>query len=155
ATFGGRNWTTFTALVLLVPTVATIVLLANPGMPLWTYLVCAALTGCGGANYAASLRNVNAFYPHRLKGRALGLDAGIGNLGVAIVQVMGLVVLAVAGHQQPYWVCAVYLVLLAVVAIAAALFMDNLEHGTEVATFRSVVFEPDTLVLALLYVGTS
>src|SRR5579875_954211 len=36
----------------------------------------------------------------------------------------------------------------------AALFMDNLEHGIEVATLRSVMFEPDTWVLALLYVGT-
>ncbi|WP_081967963.1 MFS transporter [Mycobacterium kyorinense] len=154
ATFGGRNWTTFAALVLLIPTVGTIVLLENPGLPLWTYVICAALTGCGGANYAASLANVNAFYPHRLKGSALGLSAGIGNLGVAIVQVVGLVVLAVAGNRQPYWVCAVYLVLLAVVAIAAALFMDNLEHGIEVATLRSVMFERDTWVLALLYVGT-
>lgn len=154
ATFGGRNWTTFSAAVLLIPTGGTIVLLANPGLPLWTYAVCAALTGCGGANYAASLANVNAFYPHRLKGSALGLSAGIGNLGVATVQVVGLLVIAVAGDRQPYWVCAVYLVLLAVVAIAAALFMDNLEHGIEVATMRSVMFERDTWVLALLYVGT-
>jgi NNP family nitrate/nitrite transporter-like MFS transporter len=119
AAFGGRNWTVFSALILLIPTVGTIVLLANPGLPLWTYVVCAALTGCGGANYAASLANVNAFYPQRLKGSALGLCAGIGNLGVAAVQVVGLVVLAVAGNRQPYWVCAVYLVLLAVVALAA------------------------------------
>lgn len=154
ARFNGRNWTTFAALVLLIPAVGTIVLLANPGLPLWMYVVCAALTGCGGANYAASLANVNAFYPQRLKGFALGVTAGIGNLGVAGVQVVGLVALAVAGNRQPYWVCAVYLLLLVVVAIAAALFMDNLEHGIEVATMRSVLFERDTWVLATLYVGT-
>jgi MFS transporter, NNP family, nitrate/nitrite transporter len=154
ATFGGRNWTTFSALVLLIPTVGTIVLLANPGLPLWPYVVCAALTGCGGANYAASLANVNAFYPQRLKGSALGLGAGVGNLGVAMVQVVGLAVLALAGNRQPYWVCAFYLVLLAVVAIAAALLMDNLEHGIEVGTMRSILFQRDTWVLALLYVGT-
>lgn len=154
ARFGGRNWTTFAALVLLIPTVGTIVLLANPGLPLWPYVVCAALTGCGGANYSASLANVNAFYPQRLKGSALGLNAGVGNLGVAGVQVVGLLVIALAGDRRPYWVCAVYLVLLVLVAIAAAVFMDNLEHGIEVATMRSVVFEPDTWVLALLYVGT-
>ncbi|UQX12734.1 MFS transporter [Candidatus Mycobacterium methanotrophicum] len=153
-TFGGRNWTTFAALVLLIPTVGTIVLLANPALPLWTYVVCAALTGCGGANYAASLTNVNAFYPLRLKGSALGIVAGIGNLGVAIVQVVGLLVLAVAGNRQPYWVCAIYLVLLAVVAVAAALFMDNLECGTPMNSMRMIMFERDTWVLALLYVGT-
>ena len=37
ATFGGRNWTAFSAFVLLIPTVGTVVLLANPGLPLWPY----------------------------------------------------------------------------------------------------------------------
>src|SRR5579884_2257689 len=51
AKFGGRNWTMFSTLVLLIPTVGTIVLLANPGLPLWPYLLCAALTGLGGGTY--------------------------------------------------------------------------------------------------------
>jgi NNP family nitrate/nitrite transporter-like MFS transporter len=45
ATFGGRNWTVFSAFVLLIPTVGTMWLLAHPGLPLWPYLVCAALSG--------------------------------------------------------------------------------------------------------------
>ncbi|OIN79240.1 NarK/NasA family nitrate transporter [Mycobacterium malmoense] len=154
AAFGGRNWTVFSAFVLLIPTVGTIVLLANPGLPLWPYLVCAALTGLGGGNYAASLANVNAFYPERLKGAALAVNAGVGNLGVAVIQLVGLLVLATAGHEAPYWVCAVYIVLLAVVGIAAALFMDNLHHGTEVNTMRSILFERDTHVISLLYICT-
>ena len=44
ARFGGRNWTVFSAFVLLIPTVATMWLLAHPGLPLWPFLVCAALT---------------------------------------------------------------------------------------------------------------
>ncbi|MGH3969782.1 MAG: MFS transporter, partial [Mycobacterium sp.] len=103
ATFGGRNWTVFSIVTLLIPTVGAVALLSHPGLPLWSYLVCAALTGCGGANYAASLTNTNAFYPHRRKGLALGLNAGAGNLGVAMIQLMGLLVLAVAGHRAPYW----------------------------------------------------
>jgi MFS transporter, NNP family, nitrate/nitrite transporter len=154
AAFGGRNWTTFSAFVLLVPTVGTIVLLANPGLPLWTYVVCAALTGLGGGNYAASLANVNAFYPQRLKGAALAINAGVGNLGVAVIQLVGLLVLATAGHQAPYWVCAVYLVLLAIVGIAAAMFMDNLDHGIEVNHMRSILFERDTYAISLLYICT-
>jgi NNP family nitrate/nitrite transporter-like MFS transporter len=154
AAFGGRNWTTFSAFVLLIPTVATVVLLANPGLPLWPYVVCAALTGLGGGNYAASLANVNAFYPQRLKGAALAINAGVGNLGVAVIQLVGLLVLATAGHEAPYLVCAVYLVLLAIAGIAAALFMDNLDHGIEVDTMRSVVFERDTYVISLLYICT-
>ncbi len=104
--FGGRNWAVFSSFVLLVPTVGAIVLLAHPGLPLWPYLVCAALTGLGGGNYAASLAIAEAFYPQRLKGFALGLTGGIANLGSAGIQAVGLVVLATAGHGSPYWVCA-------------------------------------------------
>ncbi|MEB3984372.1 NarK/NasA family nitrate transporter [Mycobacterium sp. 663a-19] len=154
AALGGRNWTMLSAFALLLPTVGTVVLLANPGLPLWPYVVCAALTGLGGGNYAASLANVNAFYPQRLKGAALATNAGVGNLGVAGIQLVGLLALATAGHRAPYLVCAVYLVLLAVVGIAAALFMDNLDHGIEVNTMRSVLLERDTYVISLLYICT-
>jgi NNP family nitrate/nitrite transporter-like MFS transporter len=154
AKFGGRNWTTFSAFVLLIPTVGTIVLLANPGLPLWPFVLCAALTGLGGGNYAASLANVNAFYPQRLKGTALAINAGVGNLGVAVIQLIGLLVLATAGHQAPYWVCAVYLVLLTIVGIAAALFMDNLDHGVEPNHMRSILFDRDTWAISMLYICT-
>jgi NNP family nitrate/nitrite transporter-like MFS transporter len=157
ATFGGRNWTAFSAFVLLIPTVGTILLLANPGLPLWPYVACAALTGLGGGNYAASLANVNAFYPQRFKGAALAVNAGVGNLGVAVIQLVGLLVLVTAGHQAPYWVCALYLVLLVVVGTAAALFMDNLDRGIQgiqANTMRSVLFERDTYVISLLYICT-
>jgi MFS transporter, NNP family, nitrate/nitrite transporter len=154
ATFGGRNWTAFSAFVLLIPTGGTVVLLANPGLPLWPYVVCAALTGLGGGNYAASLANVNAFYPQRLKGTALAINAGVGNLGVAVIQLVGLLALATAGHEAPYWVCAIYLVLLAIVGIAAALFMDNLDHGVEVNHMRSILFDRDAWVISLLYICT-
>jgi NNP family nitrate/nitrite transporter-like MFS transporter len=154
AAFGGRNWTTFSAFVLLIPTAGTIVLLANPGLPLWPFVLCAAMTGLGGGNYAASLANVNAFYPQRLKGGALAVNAGVANVGVAVIQLVGLLVLATAGHEAPYWVCAVYLVLLTLVGIAAALFMDNVNHGTRLNTMRSILFERDTHVISLLYIAT-
>ena len=153
--FGGRNFTIFSALVLMVPAVATIVILANPGQPLWVYLVCAALAGFGGGNFASSMTNINAFYPQRLKGWALGLNAGGGNLGVPAVQLVGLLVIAWAGDRQPYWVCAIYLVLLAVAALGAVLFMDNLEGpGVDVASMRAAVADRDTWMIALLYIGT-
>ncbi len=154
AAFGGRNWTTFSAFVLLIPTAGTIALLANPGLPLWLFVLCAAVTGLGGGNYAASLANVNAFYPQRLKGAALAVNAGVANLGVALIQLVGLLVLATAGHQAPYLVCGMYLVLLVAVGIAAALFMDNINHGTQLSTMRSILFERDTHVISLLYIAT-
>ena len=155
ARFGGRNWTMFSALVLLIPTIGTMLLLAHPGLPLWPYLVCAALAGLGGGNFASSMTNINAFYPQRLKGAALALNAGGGNLGVPVVQLVGLVVIAAVGNGQPYWVCAIYLVLLAIAGIGAALFMDNLQdYRIEMSTMRAVLSERHTWVIALLYIGT-
>ncbi|MEB3020312.1 MFS transporter [[Mycobacterium] crassicus] len=152
AKFGGRNWAMFSSLILLVPTIGTLLLLVNPGQPMWMYLVCAALTGLGGGNYAASLANVDAFYPQRLKGGALGLCGGIGNLGVAAIQLVGLLVLATVGNTKPYLVCAIYLVLLAIVGIGAALRMDNLDHGMEeVGGIRSILSVADSWIIAALY----
>ena len=155
ARFGGRNWAVFSSLVLLIPTAGAIFLLANPGLPLWPYLVCAALTGLGGGNYAASLANVEAFYPQRRKGFALGLTGGISNLGSAAIQAVGLVVLATAGHEAPYWVCAVYLALLAIAGVGAALFMNNLSHAIEAGHVRSVLKVADSWGIAVLYLCCS
>ena len=155
ATFGGRNWTVFSAFVLLIPTVGTMWLLANPGLPLWPYLLCAALAGFGGGNFASSMTNINAFYPQRLKGWALGINAGGGNIGVPMVQIIGLLVIATAGNEQPYWVCAFYLVALAVAGIGAALYMDNLEqHKIDLTSMGAILKERDTWVISLLYIGT-
>ncbi|WP_198938726.1 NarK/NasA family nitrate transporter [Mycobacterium sp. NS-7484] len=155
ATFGGRNWTVFSAFVLLIPTVGTMVLLANPGLPLWPYLLCAALAGFGGGNFASSMTNINAFYPQRLKGWALGLNAGGGNIGVPVIQLVGLLVIATAGNRSPYWVCAIYLVALAIAGIGAALYMDNLEqHKIDLSAMKAILTERDTWVIALLYIGT-
>ncbi|WP_343600001.1 nitrate/nitrite transporter [Mycobacterium sp.] len=154
STFGGRNWTVGSIVVLMVPTAGAIALLAHPGLPLWPYLVCAALCGLGGANYAASMTNTNAFYPQRVKGTALGFNAGAGNLGVPMIQLVGLIVIALAGNRQPYWVCGLYLALLTAVALGAARYMDNLEHATDLSHLRAILSHTDTWVLALLYLGT-
>jgi MFS transporter, NNP family, nitrate/nitrite transporter len=155
ARFGGRNWMVFSSLVLLIPTVGTILLLANPGQPLWMYLVCAALTGMGGGNFSAAVANVNVFYPQRLKGAALGIAGGGGNIGVPVIQIVGLVVLATAGNRQPYWVCAIYLVLLSVAALGSALFLDNVELPRgEHKPMRAALAQRDTWVLAVLYIAT-
>ena len=156
--FGGRNWTIFSSLVLLVPTAGTMVLLAHPGLPLGPYLVCAALTGLGGGNYSASLAKVDGLYPQRLKGFALGLTGGIANLGSAAIQAVGLVVLATAGHEAPYLVCAIYLVLLSIGGVGAALFMDNIvahRAGMSVANVRSVLKVPDSWGISFLYLCAS
>lgn len=153
--FGGRNWAVLSTLVLVIPTAGTIALLADPGRPLWMYLVCAALTGLGGGNCASALADVERFYPQRLKGLALGLTGGIGNLGVAGIQLVGLLVLAAAGGRRPYWVCAIYLLLLAIASVGAALRMDNLSHGGQQAgSVRAILAVPDTWTISVLYCAT-
>ena len=155
AAFGGRSWTVFSAFVLVIPTAGTLWLLAHPGLPLWPFLLCAALAGFGGGNFASSMTNINAFYPQRLKGWALGLNAGGGNIGVPMIQLVGLLVIATAGNRAPYWVCAVYLVALAVAGVGAALYMDNLTpHKVDTGAMKAILAQRDTWVISLLYVGT-
>jgi NNP family nitrate/nitrite transporter-like MFS transporter len=125
ARFGGRTWTCVSALLLLVPMLAAAAVL-TPGVSYRTLLVVAALAGVGGGNFASSMANINSFYPQRLKGRVLGLNAGGGNIGVAVVQLLGLAVLATAGKGHPRVLLGIYLPLIVIAALCAALFMDNL-----------------------------
>ncbi|MFE4023646.1 nitrate/nitrite transporter [Streptomyces sp. NPDC059101] len=154
ARFGGRNWTVFSALLLVVPAVAAAVAM-RPGTSYGEFLAVAALAGVGGGNFASSMTNINSFYPLRKKGWALGLNAGGGNLGVPVVQLLGLLVIGTAGAARPRLVLAVYLPLIVLAALLAALRMDNLapvanDTGAAVEAAR----DRHTWVMALLYVGT-
>ncbi|NLU81956.1 nitrate/nitrite transporter [Rhodococcus sp. HNM0569] len=155
ARFGGRNWTVFSAIALLVPTILTLVLMLNPGASYATFLVVAAFAGVGGGNFASSMTNINAFYPQRLKGWALGLNAGGGNIGVPVIQIVGLLVIATVGNTDPWIVCAVYLVAIAVAAVGAALFMDNLENQTaDLSAMGKALRFRESWILSFLYIGT-
>jgi MFS transporter, NNP family, nitrate/nitrite transporter len=156
AKFGGRNWTVFSALALLVPTVLTLYFMAHPATTSYTtFMIVAAVAGFGGGNFASSMTNINAFYPQRLKGWALGLNAGGGNIGVAMIQIVGLLVIAAVGNRSPHWVCAVYLVLAACAALGAALFMDNLTNQrTNARSMIEVLAHRDSWLIAILYIGT-
>jgi nitrate/nitrite transporter NarK len=117
--------------------------------------VLAAITGLGGGNFASSMTNINSFYPQRLKGWALGLNAGGGNLGVAAVQLVGLVVLATAGATHPRYLLGIYIPLIVVAALGAALTMDNLSQvRNEKRALRDVCKDPHTWVMSFLYIGT-
>ncbi|MFJ9853504.1 nitrate/nitrite transporter [Streptomyces sp. NPDC101150] len=154
ARFGGRNWTVFSALLLLVPTGAA-ALVMTPGTSYTTFLVVAALTGVGGGNFASSMTNINSFYPLRKKGWALGLNAGGGNIGVPVIQLLGLLVIGTAGAAQPRLVLGVYVPLIVAAAVLAALFMDNLAPVTnDTGAAVEAAKERHTWVMALLYVGT-
>jgi NNP family nitrate/nitrite transporter-like MFS transporter len=152
--FGGRNWTVFSASLLLVPAVLAAFLI-KPGVSYSTLMILAAVAGVGGGNFASSMTNINAFYPNRLKGWALGINAGGGNLGVAAVQLVALFVLAAFGTGHPGLVAGIYIPLIVIAALCAAFYMDNLTQArTEKRAMRDATREPHTWIMSLLYIGT-
>ncbi|QKG18979.1 nitrate/nitrite transporter [Actinomadura verrucosospora] len=154
ARFGGRNWTIVSASLLLVPAVLAAFLI-KPGVSYSTLLILAAVAGVGGGNFASSMANINAFYPQRLKGWALGVNAGGGNVGVAVVQLVGLAVLATAGKGHPGLVAGIYIPFIVLAALGAALFMDNLSQvRNEKRAMRDVCKDGHTWIMSLLYIGT-
>jgi NNP family nitrate/nitrite transporter-like MFS transporter len=154
ARFGGRNWTVFSASLLLLPCILAAVAL-KPGVSYSTLMAVAAVAGVGGGNFASSMANINAFYPERLKGAALGLNAGGGNIGVAAVQLIGLLVLATAGIAHPRLILAVYIPLVVLAALGAALAMNNLNHmRNDKRAMRDVAKGAHTWIVSVLYIGT-
>ncbi|MDX3534081.1 NarK/NasA family nitrate transporter [Streptomyces sp. MB09-01] len=154
ARFGGRNWTVFSALMLLAPTVAALVVM-EPGTSYGTFLLVAALTGVGGGNFASSMTNINAFFPLRKKGWALGLNAGGGNIGVPVVQLAGLLVIATAGATHPRLLLGAYIPLIVLAAVLAAVRMDNLAPvRNDTGAVREALKDAHTWIMSFLYIGT-
>ncbi|MCC0071091.1 MAG: MFS transporter [Rhodobacteraceae bacterium] len=84
--FGGRLWTTLSTASLLLPAIGIGYAVQNPETPYFIFLVLALLCGLGGANFASSMANIGYFFPKAEKGHALALNAGLGNLGVSVMQ---------------------------------------------------------------------
>jgi NNP family nitrate/nitrite transporter-like MFS transporter len=154
ARFGGRNWTIISAAMLLLPTVAALIVM-KPGTSYTTFMLVAVLTGVGGGNFSSSMTNINSFFPLRKKGWALGLNAGGGNIGVPVVQLVGLLVIATAGAGQPRLLLAVYIPLIVVAAVLAAVFMDNLAPvKNDTGAAKESVQDTHTWIMSFLYIGT-
>ncbi|WP_316744115.1 nitrate/nitrite transporter [Streptomyces sp. MK7] len=152
AVFGGRNWTIISAGLLLVPTVAAFTVM-EPGTSFSTFLWVGLLAGIGGGNFASSMTNINAFFPMRRKGWALGLNAGGGNVGVATIQLVALAVIGASGG--PRVLLGIYIPLIVVAAVLAALFMDNLatvKNDTGAAV--DAAKDAHTWIMSFLYIGT-
>lgn len=85
---GGRNSIFLTTALLMVPAIGTGIALQDKSTPLWVFQLLALLSGIGGGNFACSMSNISTFFPKRLQGTALGLNAGLGNFGVTTMQVL-------------------------------------------------------------------
>ena len=142
---GGRNVIFTSTALLIIPAVGTGLALQDVNTPYMTFAVFAALSGFGGGNFASSMSNISYFFPKRVQGTSLGLNAGIGNLGVGVMQkvipwVVGFFLFAaidqngtlvkdvpLAGIQNAGWV---WVPVLALSAIAAFFGMNNVITGT-------------------------
>lgn len=85
---GGRNTTFLTVSLLMLPAAGAGFALQNPDAPLWHFQLLALLSGLGGGNFASSMSNISFFFPKRIQGYALGMNAGLGNFGVTTMQIL-------------------------------------------------------------------
>lgn len=142
---GGRNVVFTTTALLLIPAIGVGFALSDQNTSYLTFAVLALLSGFGGGNFASSMSNISYFFPKKVQGTSLGLNAGIGNLGVGVMQklipwVMGIFLFSavasngdvvtnepLAGLQNAGWV---WVPLLVIAAIAAFFGMNNVITGT-------------------------
>jgi MFS transporter, NNP family, nitrate/nitrite transporter len=129
-------------------------------------LLISALAGLGGGNFASSMANISFFYPDRMKGWALGLNAAGGNIGVSTVQLLVPILMGfgiISLYQATPTAAGIYLqnaglmwlVPLVIAVSGAVLFMNNLSSAR--STFKDqlvIVRRKHTWIMSYLYIGT-
>lgn len=167
--FGGRNWTIFSALLLIVPIGLFMVAVTHGGTPFWVFALISCFAGFGGGNFASSMTNINTFYPASKKGLALGLNAAGGNMGVALIQFLLPAVVGSAAifglvsqhkvHGKPVihleYAGWIYIALCIAAALGAYFFMDNLVAAKSTPREQlGALKNKHTWVMSLIYIGT-
>ncbi len=170
--FGGRAWTTISAMLLFVPALLLAIVVPSGWLvaqshntQFWVLLGCAATAGFGGGNFSSSMANISFFYPERKKGWALGLNAAGGNLGVFSAQlivplaiIVGVPAAAAKLPQHPVHLAyagLIWLPLITVAALAAWLRMDSLSQAkADKRSYAEALSNPQTWIMSFLYIGT-
>ena len=168
--FGGRKFTTLATLSLLIPTIWLGFAIQNPDTTFTTFAIIALLCGLGGANFSSSMSNISFFYPKSKQGTALGLNAGLGNLGVSVSQfvipaVIGFSLFgALAGEGQMtesgkvlYLQNAafVWVIPIAIMTVLAWFGMNDLSGAKASFKEQSVIFgRQHTWIMCILYLAT-
>ena len=167
---GGRNVIFVTTALLLIPAIGTGMALSSINTPYMFFAMMALLSGFGGGNFSSSMSNISFFFPKKMQGYALGMNAGLGNLGVAVMQkVIPLVVTfslfggtagaiatakgaPFAGLQNAAWV---WVPLIALATLGAFFGMNNVSTGTPSmpSTAKGVSKTLYMIVLGLLAAG--
>lgn len=167
---GGRLWTTLSTATLLIPALGIGYAVQNPDTPYILFLILALLCGFGGGNFASSMANISFFFPKTEKGNALALNAGLGNLGVSVMQFLVPVVITVGvfgvmgGEPQvtasgdELWIQNagfIWVPFLLLATIAAWFGMNDIASAKASFKEQSVIFSrKHNWVMCLLYTGT-
>jgi len=168
--FGGRLWTTLATWSLMIPAVGIGYAVQNPNTPYIVFLILALLCGLGGGNFASSMANISFFFPRAEKGNALALNAGLGNLGVSVVQfVVPIAITAgvfgwLGGDPQPVSATArlwlqnagfIWVPFIAASAFAAWFGMNDIASAKASFSEQAVIFErKHNWLMCWLYTGT-
>jgi len=170
---GGRNWTLISTALLLIPAVGIGLAVQDPSTPYSTFALLALLCGFGGGNFASSMANINFFFPKRLKGMALGVNAAGGNIGVSIVQfIVPFVITAglfgslggpsqtetVNGAARQVWVqnaAFIWVPFIVLSLFTTWFFMNNLHVAkSSLRTQLVMLKDKHAWIMSLLYMGT-
>jgi MFS transporter, NNP family, nitrate/nitrite transporter len=172
--FGGRRWTAISTASLLIPALGIGVAIQDPSTSYTTLLALALLCGFGGGNFASSMANINFFFPKERKGSALGLNAGLGNLGVSAVQFLAPLVVAAgvygplagapqtvvtpAGQTVQIWAqnaAFVWVPFIVVFTVAAWIGMNDIADARASVREQAVIFRrKHNWLMCWLYLGT-
>jgi len=171
--FGGRRWTAISTASLLLPAIGIGYAVQDPTTSYPTFVLLALLCGFGGGNFASSISNISFFFPKERKGSALGLNAGLGNLGVSVVQFVVPIVIAAGlfgalGGEPQTWVKGaetksmwlqnagfVWVPFILMSAIAAWFGMNDIASARASFSEQAVIFKrKHNWLMCWLYLGT-
>ena len=172
--FGGRRWTGLTTASLLIPALGIGFAVQDTNTPYWVMALLALLCGFGGGNFSSSMSNISFFYPKAEKGKASGLNAGLGNLGVSVVQFVVPLVIAtnafgwLGGHPltvtqadgttSQLWLqngAFVFVPFIALSAILCWFGMNDIADAKASFADQAIIFKrKDNWLMCVLYMGT-
>ncbi len=170
---GTRRLVAFSTLLLLIPLLGWGFAVQNTATPYWVLLLLAFLAGIGGGNFSGFMPSTSYFFPKRLQGTALALQAGIGNFGVSVVQFVTPWIIGFAlfgsllggpqtftprpGAEQPIWLQNATFIWVPFVLVAALLAWVHLRSVPIRANFREqfdIFRDKHTWVMTSLYIMT-
>lgn len=174
--FGGRRFTAISTASLLIPAVGMGFALQDPTTSYSTLLILALLCGFGGGNFSSSMSNISFFFPKSRKGFATGMNAGIGNLGVSVVQFLAPLAItsamfgvAISGDgflfhnaktntDQMYWLANagfMWVPFIVVATIAAWFGMNDVASAKASFADQAIIFKrKHNWIMCWLYLGT-